>query len=161
MSTPGSFPPFVPSSLVGLRRWRNRIASKGVLLFPVRREVGHPKQGGRPSSEGRQIELSGCPARVRQAADQTPDAVSGLPSIQSAGRRGSRSVAVQHRLGAFDYSPAAGLILCPANQIESGQPARPARYQLQGAVSEMHRGYGVLRAPVRDGPSRHRFSGGS
>jgi len=125
VSTPESFPPCVPSSLVGLRRWRNRIASQGVLLFPVRREVGHPKQGGRPSSEGRQIELSGCPARVRQAADQTPDAVSGLPSIQSAGRRGSRSVAVQHRLGAFDYSPAAGLILCPANQIES-RPASEA-----------------------------------
>lgn len=53
-------------SLVGFRRWRNRfrirwtcgtpltgrfdakpqIASKCVLLFPVRREVGHPKQWG-------------------------------------------------------------------------------------------------------------------
>jgi len=31
--------------------------------------------------------MSGCPARVKQAVDQTSDPVSGLSSIQSAKRR--------------------------------------------------------------------------
>lgn len=65
---------------------------------------------------------------------------------------------VQHGLGASDYSPVAGLILPrKSNRIKASQRGQQGiRYS---AVSEMHRGYPVLKAPVPDGPSRHRFSG--
>jgi len=59
--------------------------------------VVHPRRVGG-------LKLSGCPAQVKQPVDQTSDPVSSLSSIQSAKRRGSRSVVVQPRLGAFNYS---------------------------------------------------------
>jgi hypothetical protein len=59
--------------------------------------VIHPRRVGG-------LKLSGCPALVKQAVDQTFDPVSGLSSIQSAKRRDSRSVVVQLRVGASNYS---------------------------------------------------------
>ena len=54
----------------------------------------------------------GRPVLLRQAVDQTSDAASGLSSIQPANPRGSRSVVVQVRLGASNYTS-------PENQTES------------------------------------------
>jgi len=80
---------------------------------PFVEKLGTQKQWAVPSSELGHVEWSGCPALVKQAVDQTSDPVSGLSSIQSVKRRGSRSVAVQHRLGASNYTSAAGLTSLP------------------------------------------------
>ena len=89
---------------------------------PVRREVGHPNNGWLSLLGGRQIELSGCPTLAQQAVDQTSDPVSGLSSIQSAKPRGSRSVVVQLRLGASNYTSAAGLVLpAKSNRVKANR----------------------------------------